>query len=147
MSNILTYDPASVHVIINGYECTALEFVAVRRQIPAFFTVKGINGINTRVRNLDTSATIELVVKQTSITNDVLSYIHEEDARWGTAGFSITIKDKGGTSYFVSDDASIPVLPPLRFHTNLSPREWHIVCGSSSVFHVGGNFTPSVSLF
>ena len=147
MSNILTYDPSQVSVVINGWKCSALESITVTQGVSPFHVIKGINGINTRVRNLDTSANIVLVVKQTAITNDVLSYIHENDVKLGTGGFNITIKDNGGTSFFTSDDASIVSLPPIVFNNVLSPRTWHISCGSSSIFHVGSNFVPTTSLF
>lgn len=149
MSNsftVNTYSPRDVLLIIGGYQLTGWQSISVNRTVKGFTVVRGIRGKNTRVKNVDTSATITISLLQTEQGNDVLSYIHELDLDEGTARIALTLRDKSGRSVFSSNEAYITGYPTATFSGQFEYRNWEFFAQTTSTYTVGGNAKPTTDL-
>ena len=99
---VQTYSPKDVILTIGGYQLTGWQSVNISRSVKGFNVIRGIRGKNTRVPNVDTSATITISLLQTAQGNEVLSRIHELDLDAGTARIALMLKDRSGRSVFLS---------------------------------------------
>lgn len=141
-----TYSPKDVILTISGYQLTGWQSITINRTVKGFTVVRGIRGKNTRVKNVDTSATINISLLQTSQGNDVLSYIHDLDLDEGTARIVLTLKDKSGRSVFSSNEAYITGYPTATFSGQFEYRNWEIFAQTTSTYTVGGNARPTTNL-
>lgn len=149
MSNsftVQTYSPKDVILTVGGYQLTGWQSISVSRSVKGFTVIRGIRGKNTRVKNVDTSATITLSLLQTAQGNDVLSYIHELDLEEGTARISLLLKDRSGRSVFSSNEAFITGYPTATFSGQFEYRNWEIFAQSTGTYTVGGNAKPATDL-
>jgi len=73
--SVETYSASDVKLSIGGYIITGWDNLSINRRVKAFTPVYGIRGKNTRVKNVDSSATITVTLIQTAQSNDVLSAI------------------------------------------------------------------------
>ncbi|MNQ35952.1 hypothetical protein D3C85_494590 [compost metagenome] len=143
-----TYSPKDVSLAFSGYVLTGWNTITVSRNTNAYTTVRGIRGKNTRVRNVDTSATISFSCLQTSDSNDIMSSIHAIDIATGSARIELTLKDASGTSLFSSKEAYIQGYPESTFSGDFSYRVWTINClTTESTWNVGGNSKPDTAIF
>lgn len=144
--SVETYSASDVKLSIGGYIITGWDNLTINRRVKAFTPVYGIRGKNTRVKNVDTSATIIITLIQTSQSNDVLSYIHELDIDEGTARITLTLKDNSGRSVFSSNEAYISSYPTKSFSGDFTYNTWEIILQSTQSYTVGGNVRPSTGL-
>jgi hypothetical protein len=131
---------------IGGYQVTGWQSITVSRTVKGFNVIRGIRGKNTRVPNVDTSATIAISLLQTSQGNDVLSYIHELDLEEGTARISLMLKDRSGRSVFSSNEAYITGYPTSSFSGQFEYRNWELFAQTTATYVVGGNAKPATDL-
>lgn len=149
MSNsftVHTYSPKDVILTVGGYQLTGWQSINVSRSVKGFTVIRGIRGKNTRVKNVDTSATITLSLLQTAQGNDVLSYIHELDLDEGTARIALLLKDRSGRSVFSSNEAFITGYPTATFSGQFEYRNWELFCQRTGTYTVGGNAKPATDL-
>lgn len=142
-----TYSPKDCILTISGYQLTGWQNITITRTVKGFTTIRGIRGKNTRVPNVDTSATVGISLIQTSQGNDVLSYIHALDLQEGTGRIALLLKDNSGRSVFSSNEAYITSYPPAPYSGQFEYRNWEIFCQTTSTYVVGGNAKPVTSLF
>lgn len=143
---VQTYSPKDVILTIGGYQLTGWQAINVSRTVKGFTVIRGIRGKNTRVKNVDTSATISISLLQTAQGNDVLSYIHELDLDEGTARIALLLKDRSGRSVFSSNEAFITGYPTVTFSGQFEYRNWELFCQSTGTYTVGGNAKPASDL-
>ena len=149
MSNsftVQTYSPKDVILTVGGYQLTGWQSINVSRSVKGFTVVRGIRGKNTRVKNVDTSATITISLIQSAQGNDVLSYIHELDLDEGTARIALLLKDRSGRSVFSSNEAFITGYPTATFSGQFEYRNWELFCQATGTYTVGGNAKPATDL-
>lgn len=149
---VATYSPSDVELVIAGYSIAGWDSISISRRVDSFKPIFGIRNKHTRVRSgsattRDTSAMITFSLSQESMSNEVLSTIHERDIEEGTARLEITLKDKSGKSVFSSIEAYILAYPTSAFTNDFSNRDWRIFCESTSSYMVGGNTRPQTSVF
>lgn len=142
-----TYSPEDVILTIGGYQLTAWETISISRRVDTFVPVFGIRGKHTSVPTGDTSATIVIPLLQTSASNDVLSAIHDLDSQNGTGRLILMLKDNSGRSIFSSDEGRIMGYPETVYSGGFEYRAWKIWLQSTSTYIVGGNSSPSTSIF
>ena len=143
---VQTYNPKDVILTIGGYQLTGWKSVTISRTVKGFAVIRGIRGKNTRVKNVDTSATLTISLLQSSQGNDVLSYIHELDLDEGTARISLMLKDRSGRSVFSSNEAFITGYPIATFSGQFEYRNWEFFAQSTDTYTVGGNAKPASDL-
>lgn len=134
-----TYSPSEVILSISGYQITGFDRISVTKNSPAFSMIKGIRGQNSRYRNRDSSCTISVDIIQTSIVNDVLTQILEEDLRTNSARMNLDLTDGLGSSKIESRECFIEDYPELVFSGDIGYRRWKLICLSTDTFKVGGN--------
>lgn len=148
---IFTYDPKKVDLLVAGYKLPGLVEISVQFASRPFKKIKGIRGTNTRIRDMDSSCTIQITVLQTSLTNNVLSKIHELDAQFGTGRLELSLQDNSGTTgtktLVESDTAFIDGFPDFTLTNDSSTRVWTIHCLSTRNVHVGSGFKPGLDIF
>ncbi len=142
-----TYSPRDVILTVGGYQLTGWQSINISRTVKGFTVIRGIRGKNTRVPNVDTSATITISLLQTSQGNDVLSYIHELDLEEGTARIALMLKDNSGRSVFSSNEAYITGYPVATFSGQFEYRNWELFAQSTNTYVVAGNAKPATDLF
>lgn len=143
---VQTYSPKDVILTIGGYQLTGWQSINISRSVKGFNVIRGIRGKNTRVPNVDTSATITMSLLQTAQGNDVLSRIHELDLDAGTARIALMLKDRSGRSIFSSNEAYITAYPTATFSGQFEYRNWEIFCQTTQSYVVGGNARPATDL-
>jgi hypothetical protein len=134
-----TYSPSEIGLEISGYRITGFEKISISRNSPAFSLIKGIRGKNSRQRNRDSSCSVVVNIIQTSLVNDVLTQILEEDIRTNSARLTLNLTDGLGSSKIVSREAFIEGYPETDYSGDIVYRSWTIVCLSTDLFRVGGN--------
>lgn len=143
---VQTYSPKDVILTIGGYQLVGWQSINISRSVKGFSVIRGIRGKNTRVPNVDTSATINISLLQTAQGNDVLSRIHELDLEQGTARIALLLKDRSGRSVLSSDEAFITGYPNAAFSGQFEYRNWEIFCQTTKGYVVGGNARPSTDI-
>ena len=142
--DVLTYSPGQVVISVCGYIVEGWSNISVTFNSPVFKQIRGIRGKNTRVRNKDTSATVRISLIQSSVANDVLTNLLQEDQNSGASRLDITIKDNSGTGLFSSATAYIEGFPETSYSASQSERVWTVLCDASSNIRVGGNAEQGV---
>ena len=138
---VRTYDPKLIvmafgGVLITGY--AAGTFVQVARNGDSFEKVKGADGGVDRVNRNASDFAVTITIKQTSITNDLLSAIFEQDRLTNTGKLPLTIKDLNGTALFSAPQAWIGKDPDDEYGESMSNRQWRFDTGIAAKF-TGGN--------
>ena len=139
MSKVFCYSPKEVQLTFGSYTVTGWQSISITRSVDAFKPIRGIRGKHTRVRNADTSCMITIPLLQTSMSNDVLSKIHELDITNGTGRIELTLSDLSGTSVFNSVEAYIVGYPEVVYSGEFEYRQWRIFCQTTGSYTVGGN--------
>lgn len=148
MPAVLTYSPSDVTIILADYQLTGIMSVELQWTGTPFTFRRGIRGVHTRTYNNDISASLRLEVSQTSITNDVLFQILEQDRLNKSARLDITVKDVGGATMFQSDQAYIPRYPSIKFSQGFENRVWTIdLLTLTEGFTLGGNSHAGFDIF
>lgn len=130
------YGSKSVSVVVNGTPITGFmdgEFITVTPSVDPAALHVGADGAATKVINADESGTIVLRLKQTSLSNAVLSAL-----RATKATFVVIVKDTKGTSIHSGAKAFISGATAVSYGQEITGREWTISVGTLVDFS-GGN--------
>lgn len=146
MSEISTYSPESVLLILGGAALTGWNSISISRDADQFNVIKGIRGKHTRSRNYDNSATIVLELPFSSDWNYILSQIVTQDSQSATGRCEILLKDNSGNSIFKTTQAYVRKFADVTFDATISSRVWTIQCLDVDVYTVGGSTSPAASL-
>lgn len=145
--NIATFAPEDVTLvlstasgshIVSGYSEDAM--ISVDFNSPTFENFRSADNITTRVYKSDTSATVTITLNQTSVSNDILSALYENDkkTRDSSGLFGVLIKDNSGRSQSSSTQSWISVKPTVSYSNGMQTREWVIFCHDLQG-NIGGN--------
>lgn len=129
--DVQTYSPREIILSIAGHKIVGWNSIRIEKSSPTFIKVKGIRGVNTRVRDVDSSAKVVISLDQSSISNSILDQIAERDALLGTGRVSVSLSNILGGEVFFSDEAYLEGFAPMVYEGEGSDREWVIECLSS----------------
>lgn len=132
-TEVLTYVPSDVMLLLSGYEITGWESITISPNSQAFRQVNGIRGKNTRVKLRDTSCTITISAYQTELLHEVLSKILEADMAEGTARLEISLSEISGGTRFSTRDAYILGFPEVVYTRDNSVKVWTLSCSTSDM--------------
>lgn len=149
MANLATFSPNQVAVIISQdstgitHRCSGYSedsIISIDRNQETFSLYTGADDSNTRIANVNTSATMTVSLQQTSATNDVFSALYDNDRNTldSSGLFAITVKDLSGRSYYFSNQAYLASPPSSGFANSMQTREWVIHMPNSQIY-IGGN--------
>lgn len=143
---ITTYDPEGIIFTLGEQILVGWNSISVTRTRPAFNTIYGIRGKHTRTLSYDTSAVMKITLPFSSEWNSYFSDIVTTDMQFGTGRCEVYLKDTGGTSLFVSNEAFVTTFADVSFDATLTERTWTIQCMTTDIFKVGGTTTPTSSI-
>lgn len=146
-SDVLTYSPSDVNIVLCGYTLTGIDSVTLKWKSRPFTVHRGIRGQHTRVYNPDLQATIVLDVLQTSITNDILTNILIQDRRVKSGRLELAVNDTGGTTNYQSTDCFLAAYPDVKHYNGLELRTWEIEVLSWTDGQLGGNAKAGIDVF
>lgn len=147
-SNILTYSPADVKLILCGYILTGISSVTLQwKGAKPFRVIRGIRGKHTRVASPDLYATVVVEVLQTSITNDIFTSILSQDRLNQSARLEFTVNDTSGTTSYQSTECFIGAYPDISLTGDLQTYKWEIECLNFLAGQIGGNARQGFDLF
>lgn len=147
-----TFSPYNVNIVISQNTLSHVisgyaedTFVRVVPQSDKFEMYIGADRTATRVYKGNEAGSIELVLQQTSSSNDILSQLYQNDVDAPSAEtmFSIVVKDNSGRSVYFAEEAYIGKTPDSEFSNSMQTRTWTIQCPRLKEF-IGGNskFSP-----
>lgn len=128
MSDLATYDPKDIEVIVSGLIIAGFadEKVRVEREANLVDDESGANGDVARVINNDKRGTITITLLQTSKSNAALSVLAKADEFNGTGVFPVMVKDTRGNDLHVAAQAWIRKIPSASYSKKPETRVWEI---------------------
>ena len=138
---VRTFDPKQVIVtfgahIVSGYaEGT---FISIERNGDGFEKSRGADGSIDRINKNAFDYSVTLTIKQTALSNGVLSALFSADQLSNNGVLPLSVKDLSGNSVFVAPQAWIMNDPSDEYGDTLASREWKFDTGIASKFS-GGN--------
>jgi hypothetical protein len=123
-ASVSTFAPKDVTLQVNGYTLPSIVSVTLEWTNPPFKMISGIRGATTRVRNKNSSATLSVEFLQTSISNDLLNSIINQDLILGTGRLVVTLSDLSGRSSLMSTQAYVQSRPSVEYSNQANNRVW-----------------------
>jgi len=144
-----TYSPSDVNVVISQESTGLVHVIAgyaedshinVERDSETYEHVTGVDNIATRVFKDNTSGKVTVSLGQGSASNDILSYLYQNDrdSRNSDGLFTLTVKDGSGRAVAFAQEAYIGVVPNSQYGNSLNNRDWVFHCTRMEDF-IGGN--------
>lgn len=146
-SNILaTYSPEDVTILLGGVvQISGFvdgTFISISKDSPMYTTKESADGTITRTYKKSMLYNVNLILANTSDSNQTLTYTSGLDTLTQMGKFPLIIKDQLGGTLLFSLTSWIENFPDSDFSTGIEGRSWEIKC-SQAVFNLGGNGTPS----
>ncbi|QAX99808.1 virion structural protein [Pseudomonas phage 20Sep418] len=146
-NTVLTYSPSDVKIVLCGYALTGVVSFEMSWLSRPYTMVRGIRGHHTRVFNRDLSAQIRIEVLQTSVSNDALFSLVEQDRRTQSARITLSVKDTHGSTMMSTDNAYVNGYPSITFTDGIENRVWTIDVLDWTDGTVGGNQQVGFDVF
>lgn len=147
MSCVGTFSPDALSVIISteniNHEVNGFAegtFISIEPQTDRFTAVYGARGESYRAHDPVKAFNVTLTLSQTSHSNDVMTYLLQNDRETLDGTFTITIKDSSGTTLYTERCAYIGTEPSQSFSGggSIEDREWMVHMPSPD-YVIGGN--------
>lgn len=127
------YDPDQISIVFAGILMRGYadgEFVRVEPRTEDFTLKIGTDGEGTRSKTNDRSATVTIILEQTSEVNAQLSALRNLDVNTpGGAGVgALLIRDRLGNTLHRANAAFIQQMPASSYDRESTSREWVIIC-------------------
>lgn len=138
---VRTFDPKQVVVAFGPYTLTGFNdgtFIKIKRSGEAFEKKVGADGTVDRINKNRTDFDVEVVLKQTSPLNAILSGLLVADQLSNEGVLPLTIADLSGNSLFEAPQAWIKTDPEIEYGDSLGGRPWTFDTGAG-VNLIGGN--------
>lgn len=103
--------------------------------------IVGALGDVTRVKILDHTGKVKIVLMPESPYNDLLQALASADEEFGLGVGTLQILDHSGTTEVHSVNAFIKKQPKIGRGEEALPVEWEFLCADIEI-HAGGNVTP-----
>ena len=129
---VKTYNPKKVAVVVGGPTGAVMsgfaegEFVTVTMDEDKWELKVGTDGEGTRSKQNNNSATVKIMLMQSSDSNLVLQGFLNSDKLSDAGIFPLMIKDSSGRSLYMAEQAWIQKQPEAKFSKGVETREWTI---------------------
>lgn len=136
------YDAKQVLITLGAIPISGFadgSFVKIENNEDAFTLQIGTDGEGTRSRTNNDSATVTFTLMQSSLSNDLLSALHNLDKTLPGGGgiVPLLIKDLSGRSLYLAQTAWIKKRPSAEFGREAGPREWVVETDKLIPFDAG----------
>lgn len=123
---IQTYDPKLVTVVFGSNILTdfADDIISVEFTEDTYSTVVGADGRVARVRNQNMSGEATITLKQSSMSNDILSAAANADITGGGGVFPFSMQDHTGNTVCSSANAWVKKIPAVKRSKDMQNMEW-----------------------
>lgn len=141
MSNVFTYDPKQVSMIVGGKIASGFAdgtFIMIERNEPAFNLKVGTDGEGTRAKSNNKSGKITITLMQSSSFNDVLSGFAAADELSNAGVVPILLRDASGRTLCTALSAWVQKYANSEFAKEVTTRVWILETDEIDIF-VGGN--------
>lgn len=138
---VRTFDPKQVTVSLGSYTLTGFNdgtAIKIKRSGKLFEKKVGCDGTVDRINKNRNDYEVEIVLKQTSPLNAILSGIAAADALSNDGILPLTIADLSGLSLFEAPQAWCSEDPEVEYGDSLGGRAWKFETGAGANF-IGGN--------
>ena len=138
---VKTYDAKGCAITLDGIIAMDFadgEFIQVSGMSDNFEFVQGADGSENRNNKNITGCDVNVIVSQTSSTNDLFSAKHRIDKLNNSGKGAFNFKDVNGTSRVTSGQAYIVGYADMSDGNSLGTRTWKIRCPQADI-NVGGN--------
>lgn len=146
MTNLFTYTPESVDVLIAGVipvkGFVDGTFIDVTKDVVPFSSIRTADGTVARLYNNDQTYTITITLHCGSETNDLLTKLWQLDEITQRGKFPLLIKDHSGSDLLFSTTTWIEGIPSMVKSNGVDSRAW-ILRSSQAVINIGSNGEPS----
>jgi hypothetical protein len=124
-----TYSPANTIVNVAGNEITDWESITAEWDEDHFTAGVATTGRAYRVENLNRMATITIVCKQDSATNDTLSALVALDDKDRTGVGAFGLREVGGTTDVSAEECWVKKRPPIERGKEMADCTWVLTAG------------------
>jgi len=140
---VRNYDPKGIIAIFSGIPIqgfAAGTFLSVEQNEDSFALTVGADGEGCRSKTNNRSAKATFTLMQSSLTNDLLSALHNVDLNspLGDGIGPLLIKDISGTTLIAAEKAWIVRQANSTYSRDPESREW-VIETDYAVVNVGGN--------
>jgi hypothetical protein len=140
-------NPKEVDIIIGGNNHKVVGFQSgayldIAYDVDNFNDDVGPDGEGARIATNNFAADITITLKQTSLSNDILSVLNNVDRVAGKAAFPLTIKDNWGNTLNFSAQTWVKKMANQPQADSVQPRVWVLRTLHLNGF-VGGNRSAS----
>lgn len=137
-----TYAADKVIVIVGGIPVSGFAdgtFVTAKYEADRYIKKVGADGEVSRSKNADKSGTIEIVLSQTSASNDALSALFGLSALAGIDPVvPVAVTDLSGRSLVAASKCWLKTSPEVTFGREIGERTW-VLEAADLLISVGGN--------
>lgn len=138
---VRTFDPKQVVVALGPYTLTGFNdgtFIKIKRGGKPFEKKVGADGTVDRINKNRTDFDVDVVLKQTSPLNAILSGALVADQLTNDGIYPLTIADLSGKSLFEAPQAWVSEDPDVEYADSLGGRAWKFETGAGANL-IGGN--------
>lgn len=124
-------------VIISGTGLPDGDFLAITAP-ESFAGEDGADGTHDRVNLNNNTLTVEITLKKSSVTNTLLSAIHQTDKLTNLGKGALNIVDTNGTMFLKSDQAYITKYADVTLGKGIAAVTWTFMAPNAK-YNVGNN--------
>ncbi len=147
-TNVTTYDPAQVQVVVGGAILTGFEpvtFINIVRSVNNFITTIGPDGKELiRTKSNDRSALMTLTLRQVSAVNLILANLANRDEVDSDGVVPIMVKEIGTDTEFISAKGWIEKPADASYAETPQGRAWAFMLAEVPMGHAGNPTTPAL---
>ena len=130
MAQVSTYDPGSVTSILGGVPLTGYadgSMITIERNSETFMQEVGAQGDVTQIRSRDKTGKMTVRLLQSSVSNDFLTRLYQQDELNGSGSGALLVTDLSGRSVARGIGVRVSKIPPLSFAKEGEVREWEFI--------------------
>lgn len=138
---VKTFDPKKVNIIIGASFLTGYadgRFITTKRASDMWNKKVGASGEVARAKSNDLSGEIEIVLLQSSSSNDILSALATLDELTNTGIVPLLIQDMSGTTLAAAKSCWVKKKPDSEMSKEVGERTW-ILDTDELEYFIGGN--------
>lgn len=140
--SLLCYAPREVSVSLAGYHTiegfSESSLINIYQEEQGYESRVAMDGSIERKKSVNQNFKLEIVLAQSSPSNDILNILYEADQLTGLGKFPVMINDGMGNTNFFGLACWVDERPNAEFGSDLMERRWVLTCAGCK-YRLGGN--------